>query len=145
MGIVTSTARPLRLYPTASNGGAASCLSGKRGLSDGQVHNQACKPTSALNPTNAVRPCRSTASSLFVSSQPLSLVSVLLFRRLRHSPRSWRLPSPPLSLSKSNRSHKEALLVDFASSLSVHTASIALSTSSCHWPTLEARTPSGVP
>src|SRR5215207_7312087 len=128
MGIVTSTARPLRLYPTASNGGVASCLPGKRGLSDGQVHNQAYKPTSALNPTNALRPCRSTASSSFVSSQPLSLVSVLQFRRLRHSPRSWRLPSPPLSLSKSNRSHSDALFVDFVASLSAHTASIASST-----------------
>src|SRR5215207_10902213 len=142
--MVTSTARPLRLYPTASNGGVTSCfsLSGKSDLSDGQVYNPASKPTSALNPKNALRPYRFTASSSFVSSQRLSLVSVLPFRRLRHPPRSERLPAPPLCLFRSNRSHSDALLVDFAASLSVHTASIAPSTSSCHSASLEARTPS---
>src|SRR5215207_2734751 len=109
-------------------------------LSDGQAHNPASKPMSALNPRNALRPYRFTPSSSFVSSQPLSLASVLPFRRPRHSPRSERLPAPPLSLSKSNRSHREALLVVFAASPSLFTASIASSTSSCHSATLEART-----
>src|SRR5215212_8605124 len=142
MGMVMSTTRPLRLYPAASNGRVTACLSlsGRSDLSDGQAYNPASKPTSDLNPRNALRPYRFTASSSFVSSQPLSLVSVLQFRRLRHSPRLWRLPSPSLSLSKSNRSHSDALFVDFAASLSAHTASIASSTSSCHSAPLEVRT-----
>src|SRR5215207_9532638 len=139
--MVISTARPLRLYPTASNEGVTSCLSssGKSDLSAGQAHNPASKPMSALNPRNALRPLRFTASSSFVSSQPLSLANVLPFRRLRHSPRSERLPAPPLSLSKSNRSHREALLVALTVSLSLHPASIAPSTSFCHPATLKAR------